>query len=157
MSKVIFAPTISYMSGKIGSGVYMVTAKSGMSYMRNYVYPKLTDLNHAKGKAMANFANLWKNEMSAAYREDIEQYAVEYHALSNYGNPRSDRAYSPFAIFVKLLYKLCETDPVHIDMSTVTLSDLNTVLPGNDTLQGAANNGFLPLTPNCDNYTHTWL
>jgi len=156
MAKVLFAPTVAYMSGKIGQGVYMVTAKAGMSYMRNYAYPMITPENHNKGNIMANISHLWNEEASQAYKEQMKAYATEYHALANYGNPRSDRAYSAFAVFVKLIWYFIKADPAHIIGDTVTLTDIATMYPDATKISTATLAGYLPITPSSSSFGENW-
>lgn len=156
MAKVFFAPTVAFLSGKIGEGVYMITAKQGMSYMRQYSYPTITENNKLRGAEMNHLSVLWNTVLNEGYKKDMEKYAVEYHALANYGKPRSDRAYSPFAIFVKLMYAFYMDDPEHIDLRTVIPSDIDTLYPGCDSIAGQCENGWLPMTPECKTYSELW-
>lgn len=156
MAKVFFAPTVAFLSGKIGEGVYMITAKQGMSYMRQYSYPTITEWNKIRGAEMNHLSVLWNTVLNKDYKKDMAKYAVEYHALANYGKPRSDRAYSPFAIFVKLMYAFYMDDPVHIDLRTIVPSDIDTLYPGCDSIAGQCENGWLPMTPECKTYLANW-
>ena len=156
MAKVFFAPTVAFLSGKIGEGVYMITAKQGMSYMRQYSYPKITALNNMRGAEMSHLSVLWNTVLNEGYKVDMAEYAVEYHALANYGKPRSDRAYSPFAIFVKLMYAFMMSDPAHIDLQTIVPSDLNTLFPGCNTIAGQTAAGWLPITPSSQTLNGSW-
>ena len=83
MAKVFFAPTVAFLSGKIGEGVYMITAKQGMSYMRHYSYPTITAWNNMRGAEMSHLSVLWNTVLSEGYKNDMAKYAVEYHALAN--------------------------------------------------------------------------
>lgn len=156
MAKVFFAPTVAYMSGKIGEGVYMVTAKQGMSYMRQYSYPTITEWNKMRGAEMNHLSVLWNTVLNEKYKTEMAKYAVEYHALANYGKPRSDRAYSPFAIFVKLMYAFYMDDPAHIDLRTIVPSDIVTLYPGCDSIAGQCENGWLPITPSSQTLNGSW-
>lgn len=156
MAKVFFAPTVAFLSGKIGEGVYMITAKQGMSYMRQYSYPTITEWNRIRGAEMNHLSVLWNTGLNEGYKTDMAKYAVEYHALANYGKPRSDRAYSPFAIFVKLMYAFMMSDPAHIDLTTIVPSDLNTLFPGCNTIAGQTAAGWLPITPSSQTLKGSW-
>lgn len=156
MAKVFFAPTVAYMSGKIGEGVYMVTAKQGMSYMRQYSYPTITEWNKMRGAEMNHLSVLWNTVLTEKYKTEMAKYAVEYHALANYGKPRSDRAYSPFAIFVKLMYAFYMDDPAHIDLRTIVPSDIDTLYPGCYSIAGQCENGWLPITPSSQTLNGSW-
>lgn len=156
MAKVFFAPTVAFLSGKIGEGVYMITAKQGMSYMRQYSYPTITEWNKIRGAEMSHLSVLWNTVLSEGYKNDMAEYAVEYHALANYGKPRSDRAYSPYAIFVKLMYAFYMDDPEHIDLRTIIPPDIDTLYPGCNTIAGQTAAGWLPITPSSQTLTKRW-
>lgn len=157
MAKIFLAPTVSHISGKVGEGVYMISAKGGMSYLRNYSYPTLTANNHEKGAIMDHLSYLWNSEISSGYKTDMKAYAVEYHALANYGKPRSDRAYSAFAVFVMLLFAIQKAHSATIDLVTVTMAELNAITPSVTNIADQTTNGLLPITPNSASYTADWF
>lgn len=156
MAKVFFAPTINFMSGRIGEGVYTITGKGGMSYLRRYTYPTITQNNHEKGAILANLSKRWNTEVGADYKEELKAYAIEYHALANYGKARSDRAYSAFAIFISILWKVKAADPTHIMLDSVVMSDLRVVFPNQLSIAEQVAAGWIPATPKSSTYTATW-
>lgn len=156
MAKIFLAPTVSHISGKVGEGVYMISAKGGMSYLRNYSYPTLTSHNHEKGAIMDHLSYLWNSEISSDYKTEMKEYAIEYHALANYGKPRSDRAYSAFAVFVKLLFAIQKAHSATIDLVTVTMAELNAITPSVTNIAAQTTAGLLPITPNSGSYIANW-
>ena len=156
MAKVFFAPTINFMSGRIGEGVYTITGKGGMSYLRRYTYPTITQNNHEKGAIMRNLSKRWNIEVGSDYKKELKAYAIEYHALANYGIPRSERAYSAFAIFISILWKVAASDPAHIELSSVVMSDLRVVFPNQLSIAEQVAAGWIPATPKSSTYTATW-
>lgn len=150
MAKVKFTQNVAGMSGKIGEGVYMFSSKQGLGYTRPYVYPSITQNNTLMGSQMKNIAKVYSS-VTQEYKDDLSDYAVEYHALALYSKPNSERAYSPYAIFVKMMYALQLSDPAHIDLATITLSDLKTL--GVASCVGAqVDAGYLPVTPDSKTY-----
>ena len=156
MAKIFLAPTVSHISGKVGEGVYMISAKGGMSYLRNYSYPTLTTHNHEKGAIMDHLSYLWNSEISSYYKTEMKAYAIEYHALANYGKPRSDRAYSAFAVFVKLLFAIQKAHSATIDLVIVTMAELNAITPSVTSIAEQTTNGLLPITPHSAEYIANW-
>lgn len=156
MAKVFFAPTINFMSGRIGEGVYTITGKGGMSYLRKYTYPTITEHNHNSGAILTNVSKIWNLEVSEPYKNDMKAYAVEYHALANYGKPRSDRTSSPFAIFVMLLWNISKKSSGHIELTTVILQDLIIVYPNQLSIAAQVAAGWIPATPKSSTYLAAW-
>ena len=156
MAKVFFAPTINFMSGRIGEGVYTITGKGGMSYLRRYTYPTITQNNHEQGAILRNLSIRWNTEVGADYKKELKEYAIEYHALANYGKPRSDRAYSSFAVFVMLLFAIKKAHSATIDLKTVTMAELNAITPSVTNIADQTTAGLLPITPNSMEYIANW-
>lgn len=156
MAKVFFAPTINFMSGRIGEGVYTITGKGGMSYLRRYTYPTITQNNHEQGAIMANLSKRWNIEVGDDYKIELKKYAIEYHALANYGKARSDRAYSAFAIFISILWKVKAADPMHIMLDSVVMSDLRIVFPDQLSIAEQVAAGWIPATPKSSTYLAAW-
>ena len=156
MAKVFFAPTINFMSGRIGEGVYTITGKGGMSYLRRYTYPTITQNNHEQGAILRNLSIRWNTEVGADYKKELKEYAIEYHALANYGKPRSDRAYSAFAIFISILWKVKFADPMHIMLDSVVMSDLRVVFPDQLSIAEQVAAGWIPATPKSSTYLSAW-
>ena len=75
MAKVIFPATVSYMSGKVAEGVYTITSKPGLSYMRQYSYPKIPDHNHDLAKVTQHLSKLWNKDIRESYKEELAEYA----------------------------------------------------------------------------------
>ena len=155
MAKIFMTAAFAGISGKVGEGVYMPTSKQGMSYLRTYIYPTLTANNHLQGSSIANLASLWKTQ-SAPVQTDFANYAQEYHAIPLYSGSRQERAYSGFALWVKMFYAWKKSDPIHVDLATCTVADF--VLGTNvQALKDAVTESILPATPNSNDYGALFL
>lgn len=150
MAKIFMTAAFAAISGKVGEGVYMPTSKQGMSYLRTYIYPTLTANNHLQGSSIANLASLWKAQR-AKVKENFAAYAQEYHAIPLYSGSRQERAYSGFAIWVKMFYAWKATDPTHVNLTTATVSDFITDTSASR-LYEAVLKDLLPVTPNYVDY-----
>lgn len=155
MAKIFMTAAFAGISGKVGEGVYMPTSKQGMSYLRTYIYPTLTANNHLQGDSIANLASLWKLQ-SPAVKANFAAYAQEYHAIPLYSGSRQERAYSGFAIWVKMFYAWKATDPTHVNLTTATVSDFMTGTSAGNIKQAVLAN-LLPVTPNYNDYTEAFV
>ena len=156
MAKCFFAPNVAYMSGKIGEGVYMITPKQGMSYIRSYVYPKITPTMHSRGKGMKNVASIWDSDLTEVYKDDMRRYAAKYAALNYTKSPRSARATSPFSLFYMLIWNMCASDPSNMDITTVTFEDLTVRFPTVNTIYIQCLMGFIPNVPGFEDLNNPW-
>ena len=152
--KVKHSIGVSQWSGKAGNDVFMPSTKEGMSYRRVMVTPTITPQNTLSGTIMKNLASVW-TEIDAGYKADLQEYGVQYKALPIYGSDWKERTSSEFAIFVKLMYTFSELDSGHIDLATITLTDLGTVATAISTVNSAITNGYLPVVPNPQTWSNT--
>ena len=145
--KVKHSIGVSQWSGKAGNDVYMPSTKEGMSYRRVMVKPTITEQNTRSGAAMKNLADIWSS-VSSSYKDELGQYGVQYQALPLYGSSWKERTKSSFAIWVKMLYLFSALDAGHVDLETVTYTDLQTVGADINSVSNAITNGYLPAVPN---------
>lgn len=145
--KVKHSIGVSQWSGKAGNEVFMPSTKEGMSYRRVMVVPTLTEQNTKAGAIIKNLADIWSS-VSSGYKDELAQYGVQYQALPLYGSSWKERTKSAFAIWVKMLYLFSELDAGHVDLETVTYSDLQTVGADINSVGNALSSGYLPAVPN---------
>ena len=143
------------MSGKNAQGVFMPTKLSGVSYLRQYTYPTLTDNNKQRGDEIKNLKSLYNN-LATDYKEELKLYARKYNNLPNYAKPNSVRTSSAFAVYVMLIWNIEKSDPGHIDISTVTQSDLNLIVDGATSIALQVDEGYLLSVPGYEMYTSNW-
>lgn len=155
MAKIFMTAAFAGISGKVGEGVYMPTSKQGMSYLRTYIYPTLTENNHLQGGSIANLASLWKLQNDKV-KANFSAYAQEYHAIPLYSGSRKERAYSGFAIWVKMFYAWKATDPTHVNLTTATVSDFITGTEASSLIEAVLKD-LLPVTPNYGDYSEDFV
>lgn len=120
MAKVIFPATVSYMSGKVAEGVYTITSKPGLSYMRQYSYPKIPDHNHDLAKVTQHLSKLWNKDIRESYKEELAEYARKHRSFAVPGKPYSEHALNNFAYFILVIYKAKEKGDITIPLDQLT-------------------------------------
>ena len=140
--KVTFKYGIGAFTGKIDNAVFW-SQKSGLaSLMRKFTYPRLTSQNTKIGKIGKNLSLIWSQILSG-WKADICTYAQRYYV--QYGSEGSfDPARSPYAFFTKAMWNLYKSDPDHIDLSTITMEDIEAIGTDKiDTVYSCIENGYL--------------
>ena len=133
---------IAAFSGTVADATFWAGKTKMGSIMRRWVMPKTTTQNTDLGLIAVNFSSIWKN-VSALYKANGALYASRWNS-ENY-DPQDpffqDRGF--YSFWVKMLYKFSELGEGHIDLKTVTKSDLDTL--GGDILniEDAILNGYL--------------
>lgn len=143
MAKISFNPAIDGIAGRLGKMVFFKVKHSFFGYIREYVYPKLTEQNAMTGKIMKNLAAIW-DESSNDYKHDFRTYAEKYNALGWETNRLETRANSGFALFVKAMYAWGKTEDPVLDLSTLTFEDIGTLGGKVETVSNCVSYGFLP-------------
>jgi len=138
--KVLFKKNIRCYSGLNDELVYQAFRKGRVCIGRDYVYPKLTENNHMKGKIVRNLASVY-HDASEFYIDDLKTYA-ERNGREN--TPKNKLIPTAFALFLKMMYAWYESDPEHIDLTTVTVADIVAMEAPVKTIAGAVEAEFLP-------------
>jgi len=138
--KVKFKYGIKTYSGTVNDMTYGSFRKGNVCIGRNYVYPKLTENNIQKGKIVRNLALVY-HDASEFYIDDLKTYA-ERNGSQN--TPKDKLIPTAFALFLKMMYNWYESDPEHIDLTTVTVADIVAMEAEVETIAGAVEAGFLP-------------
>ena len=138
--KVTFKYGIGTFQGKIDNSVFW-PQKSGLaSVMRKFTYPTLTPQNTRMGKIGKNLANLW-HQFTDAYKNDFLKYAQRYYV--QYGSEGDfDPARSPYAFWTKAIWAWSYDFP-NVDLSTLTMEDLDVTGIAISTVKNCIENGYL--------------
>ena len=115
---------------------------------RKYVVPRLTDQNSLMGNKMKNLAVIYE-DVSDSYKQELKQYAL----LNAVNVPKRKLLPNAYALWVKMMFKFAKADPEHIDLTTLTYSDLQTM--GDDILSiaSAVVNGYMANVPGAETLT----
>jgi len=125
MAKIIYAPTVTSIVGRSGTGVYYRAKSSKFGYMRSWAYPVLTPNNHQRGAEMQNLKTFLP-AFNPEGMEDLVKYVAKYKQIEISGEAVKTRANSPFAVFIKALWGWHKDNPDTIDLLTIEPADIIT-------------------------------
>ena len=152
--KVTFKFGIGSYSGTADGMVYAPTRNKMASIARLYVVPRTTANNTLRGNIMKNLADIW-GSISSSYKNDMISYCNLWN--TTYNDPQD--AFAPrrssFAMFVDMMYLFAELDSGHVDLVTVTYTDLQTVGGDIASIAVAVVNGYLLSVPGANTFTAT--
>lgn len=146
--KVKFNYGIRTYSGTLDEMTFGSYRKNSVCIARKYVQPRLTDQNTLMGATLKNLASVYA-DLSAGYLDELKIYAQK----NEINTPKGKVPPTAFAIWVKMMFLFSELDEGHIDLKTITYTDLTTV--GEDILSIATSveNGYLAKVPGADALT----
>lgn len=146
--KVNFKYGIKTYSGTMDEVTYGSYRKNTICIGRKYVKPRLTDQNALVGGKMKNLAIIY-NDVSESYRQELKQYAL----LNEVNVPKGKLLPNAYALWVKMMFKFADADAEHIDLTTLTYSDLQTVGDEILSIASAVENGYMANVPGADKLT----
>lgn len=145
--KITFRWGIKTFSGYGDDMVYQSFDNDTFCVGRDYTYPKITENNHTLGKIGINLANVY-NHVSQAYMQDLKIYQDRYKR--QFGNTRNPFKRGPMpnsmALFTKMMFAWYDSDPEHVDLATVAISDIIAADADVRTIARAIEAGFLKKT-----------
>jgi hypothetical protein len=148
--KVTFNFGIRTYSGTVDGMTFGSYRKDSLCIGRKYVTPILTENNTAMGAKMKNLGTVY-GELSSGYKTDLKTYAVK-----NIANVAKDKLPpTSFSIFLKMMFLFSELDEGHVDLSTVTYSDLQTLGEDIASVATAISNGYLADVDGGDELTNS--
>lgn len=148
--KVTFKYGIGTFRGMIDNAVFWPQKSGVASIMRKFTYPTLTPQNTLMGKIGKNLAYLW-HEFTVAYKSDFRKYAQRYYV--QYGSEGDfDPARSPYAFWTHAIWAWSKDFP-NVDLSTLTMEDLNVTGIAISTVKNCIINGYLRVIDQYDDLT----
>lgn len=149
VAKVSYATFVTGISGRSGNSVFFRSPSTSYGYLRNYVYPTLTENNADRGKEFANMALVLKN-VSTAGLADLKAYAKKFAKLpTSGGDGLKARANNHVAVWILALWNLAKETGSGLDLTSITLNDLTTLFNFTSVAQ-IVTGGYLPAV---DGYT----
>lgn len=146
--KVNFKYGIKTYSGTMDEVTYGSYRKNTICIGRKYVKPRLTDQNALVGGKMKNLAIIY-NDVSESYKQELKLYAL----LNEVNVPKGKLLPNAYALWVKMMFKFADADAEHIDLTTLTYSDLQTVGDEILSIASAVENGYMANVPGADKLT----
>ena len=144
MAKIKYASFLTGLAGKSGSSVFFRSPSSGFGYMRTLVQPAYTTTNQDRGEEMNNIAVQY-HKMTPGAKANFVIYASKYKNLPPEGGDLSARANNAMACFVLMLWNIKKSNPVSVDLKTLTIEDVLCHFATN--VATAVMNGYLPSVP----------
>jgi len=138
--KVKFKFGIETYSGTVDSMTYGSYRDDKLCIGREYVYPRITDNNHAMGNIMKNLASVYA-AADPLYIADLKTYAMR-NGSENV--PKTKLIPTAFSLFIKMMYAWYDSDPEHVDLASVTVADIIALDADVQTVSDAIDAGFLP-------------
>lgn len=136
--KVRFKYGIKTYSGTLDEMTFGSYRKGKLCIGREYVVPTLTANNTSMGAVCKNLAAVF-GDCSPDYKDDLKIYA----GLNVVNVPKTKLPPTSFAIFMKMMYLFSELDEGHVDLATVTYTDLQTLGGDIASVADAVENGYL--------------
>jgi hypothetical protein len=137
--KVKFKYGIKTYSGTIDEMVYGSFRDDHLCIGREYVYPTLNANNTHIGACMKNLASVYKNAASG-YKADLKTYS----GRNGNENVHKDQLVpNGFSCFIQMMFAWAKTDPLHIDLTAVTVADIVTMDADVKTIERAIDAGYL--------------
>lgn len=137
--KVQFKYGIKTYSGTLDEMTYGSYRDDNICIGRKYVSPTLNANNTLRGEISKNLAAIYAL-VSSDYKDDLKAYAGKHAALV----PSDKIPPTSFAIWMRMMYLYSELDDGHVDLSSVTYTDLQTLGTDIASIAAAISNGYLP-------------
>lgn len=151
--KVFYKFGIGAMSGTLMELVHCPDREKQMSYGRRWARPKYTANNALLGSIGRNLGILW-HSASADYRADFALYAKRYKVQHDIPNAPGNACWSPYPLFTKMMFAWQQSDPLHVDLATVTINDIVTLDASVRTVEKAIDAGFIQTVTPYDDLNH---
>lgn len=152
--KVGFENGVAYYSGKYDEVVYQGWFKGKLCFVRKYAYPELVKV-HEDMKAIGQNLSLLYDTADALYITDLKAYAKK-NSMQNRSPIKKlmHKMPSSKALFVRCMWEWFKSDPIHVDLKTVTLADIMTLESPVQTVAKCVNAKYLDRVSGYESYTH---
>ena len=144
MAKIKYASFVAGLAGKSGSSVFFRSNSQGFGYMRALVQPSYTTTNQVRGEELNNLAVQY-HTLPELVKKQFQTYASKYKDLPGTGGDLAARANNSMAVLVKLFWSIKKTDPIAVDLKTITFADIQ--LYNAYSIATAVQAGHLPAVP----------
>jgi hypothetical protein len=142
---------ISTYSGTIDEITFGSYKDGTICIARKWVMPSATEYNENMSNIAKNLSLLYAG-VSSGYKADLKTYSILY------GQQKADRKKlnpSSYALFVKMMYAFAESSGEGADLTSITLSDIQTLFMDISTIAAAVDAGYLPAVDGADALTET--
>jgi hypothetical protein len=150
--KVAFKNGVSTYSGKYKEVVYQTWFGGRLCYARKYAYPILGEVQENMKEISTNLNGIYLLA-NPAYVEDLKAYA-EKNSRENLPKVTRNLHKMPSSksLFIHCMWEWYRSDPTHIDLKTVTLTDIVTLDSPVCKVRECVDAGYLKRVTNYDQY-----
>ena len=138
---------IKTYSGTLDEMTYGSYHKNTVCLGRKYVKPRLTNHNIQMSVIMKNLSAIY-SEVNSEYKEELKKYASQYAAKV----PKGSLPPNSYALWIKMMFLFAERSQGHIELSTLTYTDLQTVGTDILSISAAVENGYMDNVPSAKEF-----
>ena len=143
MAKVIYSSLVAGIAGKVEDIVYYRSHNNYFGYIRSYIYPRITGHNIRFGEKVKAIGKFW-GETSPGFRDEIEKYTNLYRNLPPDLQDLKEKANSPTALFIKIMFNFEDRHKEHVDLVSITPDDIIDLYPEIMSMRAIIANGYIP-------------
>ena len=143
MAKVIYSSLVSGIAGKVEDIVYYRSQNQYFGYIRSYQYPRITGNNVSFGEKVQAIGKFW-GETSQGFRDELEKYTNLYRNLPPALHDLREKANSPTALFIKIMFNFEDRNKDHVDLVSITPDDIIDLYPEIMSMRAIITNAYLP-------------
>ncbi|MEN6445437.1 MAG: hypothetical protein ABFC98_05265 [Candidatus Cloacimonas sp.] len=136
--KVTFKYGIKTYSGTVDEMTFGSYRDGSICIGRKYVKPRLSEQNNVMASKMKNLSIIY-SAVSSDYKEELKQYAI----LNAVNVPKHSIPPNAYAIWIRMMFLFAEMSEGHIELESVTYSDLQTLGLDILSISAAVENGYL--------------
>ncbi|PKN75021.1 MAG: hypothetical protein CVU49_06135 [Candidatus Cloacimonetes bacterium HGW-Cloacimonetes-2] len=144
--KVTLKYNLSSYSGTLNDMTYGSYKDGAVCIGRKWVQPATTPQQGELGKIAINLSDIY-SEASAEWKADLKIYARKYGMEIT---PKNQLGPSGYALYVKMMYAWAASDPEHVTLDSLSLTDIQTLEAPVLSIADAVAEELLPRTSNCD-------
>jgi hypothetical protein len=121
--KVTLKYNLSSYSGTLNDMTYGSYKDGAVCIGRKWVQPATTPQQGELGKIAINLSDIY-SEASAEWKADLKIYARKYGMEIT---PKNQLGPSGYALYVKMMYAWAASDPEHVTLDSLSLTDIQTL------------------------------
>jgi len=148
--KTTFEWPVRTFSGTRDKTTFMSMFDDYICIARRWVLPEVTPQQGTLTAISKNLRIVWSNA-DALYKDDFKVYARKFKTEKLKPWEFPPRSYS---IFINLMYAWRDSDPEHVDLSTVTIGDIIALDADVKTIQRSVDADFLVPVSDYEDLNH---
>lgn len=131
---------IASYSGTIDEITFASYKNGAVCIARKYVKPTLTENNSRMGDIAKNISLIYGG-CSEEFKSDLRTYASIYGKEET---PRNSLSPNSYGLFVKMMFNFSDINGGGVDLTSITLNDIQSLFVELTTIATAVDAGYLP-------------